>query len=216
MTACEKGLFIIISGPAGSGKGTVVKCLRELLPELRYSVSATTRAPRPGEVDGEHYHFVSREVFEGYIATGEVLEHTEYCGNYYGTLRSEAERITGDGYDVILEIEVDGACQVKSLCPGSVAVMLLPPDADSLYRRLTGRGTESAEIIERRMQRAKEELMLLDRYDYVVINGDGQAEQCAARMKSIIEAEHLKTSRMTALKTTFFGGTRGTEDTRPF
>lgn len=200
----DKGLYIVISGPAGSGKGTVVKLLREKLPNIGFSVSATTRAPRPGEEDGVHYYYISRDEFESKLRSNEVLEHTEYCGNYYGTLKSEAEKVVSNGRDLILEIEVDGASQVKKACPEAVCVMLLPPGATVLEARLRGRGTETDDVIKRRLARAKEELEYLPHYDYVIVNGENEAEACAAKLLSIIEAEHSKTFRMKDFTDSFF------------
>ncbi len=200
----NRGLFIVISGPAGSGKGTVVKLLREKLPTIGFSVSATTRAPRPGEVNGVHYHYITREEFEDKLSKNEVLEHTEYCGNYYGTLKSEADKVISEGRDLILEIEVDGATQIKKACPDAVCVMLLPPGAKALEARLRGRGTETDEVIKRRLARAREELEYLPSYDYVIVNGDNQADECAERLYSIIKAEHSKTERMKDFTDSFF------------
>ena len=133
----RKGLIFIISGPAGSGKGTVVNIIRSKTTNVGVSVSATTRSPRPGETDGVSYHFISREVFEQLLATGEIIEHTEYCSNLYGTMRSEVDRITGEGLDVILEIEVEGAMQVKELIgDGVVTVMLAAPGAAELVMKI--------------------------------------------------------------------------------
>lgn len=193
----ERGLIFVISGPAGSGKGTVVKLLREMVPNIGFSVSATTRAPRPGEEDGVNYHFMTREDFTRLLDEGQILEHTEYCGNLYGTLKSEAEKVISEGRDVILEIEVEGALQVKRLLPDdTVTVMLIAPDKSELERRLRGRGTETEEVIAKRLARAVTEVGLADKYDFVVVNETGLSESCAARIKSIIDAEHSKYSRM--------------------
>ena len=149
----REGLLIVISGPAGSGKGTVLKHIFEdpkKGKEFAYSVSATTRAPRPGEVDGVNYHFLTREEFEGRIARGELLEYTEYCGNYYGTLKSETEAVLESGRNLILEIEVEGAMNVKRMYPDAVLIMLLPPSFAVQEARLRGRGTESDEVIRQR------------------------------------------------------------------
>ncbi|MBQ7670202.1 MAG: guanylate kinase [Clostridia bacterium] len=200
----KKGLIVVISGPAGSGKGTVVKALRRKLPDLGLSVSATTRSPRPGEVDGEHYYFITKEEFERRIATGEILEHTVYCDNYYGTPKSELERISAEGKDIIFEIEVNGAIQVKKLFPEAVAIMLLPPSAKLLESRLRGRGTETEEVIKNRLKRAREELKLLHHYDYLVVNGEGMIDDCAELIVDIISAEHSKTLRMTDFAENFF------------
>lgn len=204
MSQNKRGLLIVISGPAGSGKGTVVRLLREQLPEIGLSVSATTRAPRPGEEDGVQYYFMSRDDFEEALARGEILEHTVYCGNYYGTPKAEAERILSAGHDLILEIETDGAMQVKRLYPDAIAVMLLPPDGKILEARLRGRGTETDEVIAARMQRARKEILMADKYDYIVLNGDQQAVQCAADIAGILSAERLRPSRMKHITDSFF------------
>ncbi len=200
----KEGILIVISGPAGSGKGTVVKILREMIPDIGFSVSATTRAPRPGEEDGVHYYFMSRDDFEESLARGEILEHTVYCGNYYGTLKSEANRVLSQGHDLILEIETDGAMQVKRQFPDAVAVMLLPPDGKTLEARLRGRGTETDDVIRTRLAKAKEELILSEKYDYVVVNENDGAEACAALIAEILRAEHHRPSRMKHVIDPFF------------
>ena len=193
----RKGLIFVISGPAGSGKGTVVKLLREMIPTLGFSVSATTRVPRPGEVDGVNYHFMSRDDFKRLLDDGLILEHTEYCGNFYGTLKSEAEKVLAEGRDIILEIEVDGALQVKGLMPDdTVTIMLIAPDKEELERRLRGRGTETDDVIAKRLARAIDEVALAEKYDYVVINETDHSDDCADQIRSIITAEHLKYSLM--------------------
>lgn len=189
----KKGLLFIISGPAGSGKGTVVNSLITNHPEISLSVSATTRAPRSGEVNGVHYHFISKNEFEKLIEKGEVLEHTTYCENYYGTLKREVVKATRAGRDIILEIEVDGAMQVKRKIRGAVTIMLTPPDAECLERRLRGRGTETDDVIKWRLNRAKEEIKLIGKYDYSVVNNDGESDKCAELVYDIIRAEHQKT-----------------------
>ena len=188
----RKGLIFVISGPAGSGKGTVVKLLREMIPDLGFSVSATTRAPRPGEVDGVNYYFMDREKFKALLDEGAILEHTEYCGNFYGTLKSEAERVLSEGRDIILEIEVEGALQVKRLMPEEcVTVMLIAPDKAELERRLRGRGTETDDVIKKRLKRAVTEVGLAENYDYVVVNETDHSDECARQIQSIIMSEHL-------------------------
>ncbi len=202
--AAPKGVLMVISGPAGSGKGTAVRCLRELMPELSLSVSATTRAPRSGEEDGVHYYFISREEFERRIEAGEILEYTEYCGNLYGTPAAEVRRVLDEGRDMILEIEVDGASQVKKIFPDAVTVMLIPPDGNTLEARLRGRGTETDEVVRRRMARAREEIALSSEYDYIAVSYDGAAEECAANLQAILTAEHFRQSRMSYVTSAFF------------
>ena len=193
----DKGIIFIISGPAGSGKGTVVNLLREKMPELGVSVSATTRKPRPGESEGVNYYYISREDFLSRIENDEILEYTEYCGNMYGTLKSEACRILDEGRDIILEIEVEGALQVKKLMPrDTVMIMLLAPTPRELEGRLRGRGTESDDVIEKRLRRAKEEILKASNYDYIVTNETGKSSECADKIKNIIQSEHTKYSRM--------------------
>ncbi len=194
--AMNKGIVIVISGPSGSGKGTAVEQLRKIYPNAGVSVSATTRQKRTGEVDGVHYHYKSREEFEKLIESGEVLEHTTYNGNYYGTLRSEAEKIVNSGRDLILEIEVDGAGQIKKLLGDEcTAVMLIAPDYAELERRLRGRGTDSEEAILNRLATARKEISLAPMYDYIVVNENGKAEECAENIVAIIKAERQKYSR---------------------
>lgn len=198
------GILFVISGPAGSGKGTVVKLLTERHPDIHLSVSATTRNPRPGEVHGVQYFFITKEEFEDRLKKDAILEHTVYCDNYYGTPRDAVEASLASGHDMILEIEVDGAMQIKRKVPGTVAIMLVPPDGETLEARLRGRGTETEEVILRRMARAREEIGLMGDYDYVVVNGNGEAEQCADDIYEIIMAEHRRVCRNGAIREGFF------------
>lgn len=200
----EKGLLVVVSGPAGSGKGTVNQLLLKT-GDFVFSVSATTRAPRPGEVDGVNYHYIAREEFEARIARGELLEHTQYCGNYYGTLRSETDAVLASAKNLLLEIEVEGAMNIKRQYPEAVLIMLLPPSYKVLEARLRGRGTETEEVIRKRMARAREELEYLPRYDYVVYNQEGGVEQAAAEIRAIVTAEKHAIRRNPGVKERFFG-----------
>ena len=190
----KKGLLIVISGPAGCGKGTVRGHLTELA-DFEFSVSATTRAPRPGEVDGRDYRFISREDFKERIAAGEMLEYTEYCGNFYGTPKKEALDIINSGKDLLLEIEVEGASNVKNAYPEAVLIMILPPSHKVQEERLRGRGTEPEEKILERLSRAKKEIYEVLHYDYVVYNLDGKAEDAAKEILGILTAERASLAR---------------------
>jgi guanylate kinase len=191
----RQGILLIVSGPAGSGKGTVVNELISAHPELKLSISATTRAPRPGDKHGETYYFISKDEFKERIEKGEMLEYNHFTGNdnYYGTPKKEVDEALAGGTDVILEIDVNGAMQVKEKMPNAVTVMLTPPDGKTLESRLVGRGTESAEEIQKRLATAKNEVSLLPKYDYSVVNEDGKIKKCAEEIYSIIKAEHLRT-----------------------
>jgi guanylate kinase len=194
MTDMQQGLMVVISGPAGSGKGTVNAHLLAT-GDFVYSVSATTRQPRPGEVNGVNYHYMTREQFEARIAAGDMLEYTEYCGSYYGTPRKEAEAVLKSGKNLLLEIEVDGAMQIKRKFPNAVLIMLLPPSYAIQEARLRGRGTETEEKICARLEQARTELQHLPDYDYVVYNYDGGAENCAHDIEAILRAERFSTAR---------------------
>ncbi len=191
----EKGLLLVISGCAGTGKGTVISELRRAYPEsYDYSISATTRSPRPGEINGEHYYFVSRTSFEDAILRADMLEYTEYCGNYYGTPRSELYK-TELGKHLILEIEVEGASNIKRLYPGAVTVFIAPPSLAILENRLRGRGTSSEEDIRNRMRTALAELSRMSDYDYIVVNEDNRAIDAAEIIHAILRSEQHKTAR---------------------
>ena len=187
----NKGLKIVLSGPSGSGKGTIVK---ELIKDEQFllSISATTRSPRQGEEEGVHYFFKTREEFEGMIAQNELLEYAEFCGNYYGTPKAFIENSVKNGKDVILEIEVEGAMQIKKIYPDAVFIFVVPPSLTELENRLVGRNTEAREVIEQRLARAKEELALYTQYDYVVVND--RLVEAIDEIKCIVSAEKLKSS----------------------
>ena len=166
----NKGILLIISGPSGSGKGTVIKEMLKLCPSLFLSVSATTRAPREGEVDGKHYFFYSKQQFGDELASGNMLEHTDYCDNFYGTPRIPIEEALNKGKDIILEIECDGCFQVKEKMHDAVSIFVVAPSIEELKRRLIGRGTESAEVIEKRLAQAELEYALEEEYDHKIVN----------------------------------------------
>ena len=201
----KKGILIVISGPSGSGKGTLIKRLLELDDSFIYSVSATTRAPRVGERHGVNYYFISREDFESRIKSGMMLEHAEYCGNYYGTPKKEVYDNLDAGHNVILEIEVAGAMQIKKKCPDAVLLMIAPPDYESLESRLRGRGDNVAEeVIRARLETARVELAQLDRYDYIVVNGDNMVDEAAHAVIGIVDAETHRVSRNEDFSNKFF------------
>lgn len=191
----SKGLLIVISGPSGVGKGTVRKALFERTGHnLVYSISMTTRAPRIGETNGVEYHFVSKEKFEEEIARGNLLEYANFCDNYYGTPLDKVEEQLEAGQEVVLEIEVQGAMQVKEKMPDAVYVFIAPPSMKALEQRLVSRGTESKEIIEKRLSKARSELKIASEYGYIVVNDT--VENAADRIMAIIRAEHARTSRV--------------------
>jgi guanylate kinase len=192
----DKGLLLVISGPSGSGKGTVLKELFKVRRNLYYSVSATTRASRPGEEHGKNYYFMTKEDFSAEIAGGNMLEYAVYCDNYYGTPKSAVEEMRERGQDVVLEIEVQGAMKVKKACKDAVTIFIMPPSVEELERRLRGRGTENAETIARRLETARNEIALARQYDYIVVNDI--ISEAAAKINAVITAEKLRS--------THFGG----------
>lgn len=190
----KKGILIVVSGFSGSGKGTLMKELLARYPDTyALSISATTRAPRAGETDGREYFFVTKDEFEKMIAKGELIEYARYVENYYGTPRSYVEQKLNEGKDVILEIEIQGALKVKKAFPDTLLLFVTPPSACELKKRLVGRGTETMDVIESRMNRACEEAEGMDRYDYLIVNDDLDA--CVEEMHSIIQGEHRRSSR---------------------
>lgn len=182
----EKGILIVLSGPSGAGKSTVIAALLKRRNDIRFSVSATTRQPRPGEVDGKDYYFRSRDEFLKMIADGAFLEHAEYVGNHYGTPSAPVEEDLNAGYNVLLDIEVQGAAQVLEKRPDAVSVFLCPPSLKELERRLRGRGTDSEEKIQRRLETARREYERAKNYTYIVVNDD--ADKAAAELDAIITA----------------------------
>ena len=190
MQAQKKGVLFVVSGPSGVGKGTINKRLfEEFGDRVAYSVSATTREPREGEVNGREYFFISRQEFEKRVANNEFLEHAEYAGNCYGTPRDYVLSLLQRGVSVILEIDVQGAMQVKRRMPESVSVFILPPSFEELEHRLRGRGTETPEKIERRLAAAKAEMARAPEYDYQIVNDDLDAAYARLREIFILETE---------------------------
>lgn len=183
MTGEEAKVFVI-TGPSGVGKGTLIRRLLERFPDLALSVSATTRAPREGEVDGRDYHFLTEEQFQERRDAGDFLEFATYSGNHYGTLNSELDRCLEKGRSVVLEIEVNGAGQVRAARPDSVQIFIAPPDPAVLRERLSGRGTDSAEAIDKRLQVAEQELDAQDDFNFLVVNDD--LDKAAKELESIV------------------------------
>ena len=189
----RKGIIIVVSGFSGAGKGTLMKELTKKYDNYALSVSATTRNPRPGEVNGREYFFVTNEEFEKLINENGLIEHAGYVDHYYGTPRKFVEDKLSQGIDVILEIEIQGALQIKEQYPDAVLLFVMPPSVAELEKRLRGRGTETEEVILQRLKRAREESVGIEKYDYLVINDD--LEKCTERLHSIIEAAHGAPSR---------------------
>lgn len=193
----RKGKAFIISGPSGVGKSTVLGELLKKRKDIYFSVSATTRAPRPGEVDGVHYHFLDVDTFRRWIEQNEFFEHAEFVGNYYGTPKKYVYEAMENGKDVILDIEVQGAMQVKAKMPEVVRIFIAPPNWTELERRLTNRGTDSADKIQKRLQRAKDDFDTANIYDYFVINDT--VEGAVAELDAIMTAEHCKPEERVAM-----------------
>lgn len=197
----EQGLLVIFSGPSGSGKGTVLRSLLSGRGDITVSISATTRAPRPGERDGVDYFFRTQEDFERMIREEQLLEYARYSGNYYGTPASFIRSQREQGRHVLLEIEVQGALQVMERCPDAVSVFLVPPSMQELEDRLRGRGTETEDAIRRRLEAAHREISQMGRYQYVVVND--QVEKAAEDLSSILRAETRRFDRMKQIREEF-------------
>lgn len=190
----RNGLLLVISGPSGVGKGTLVNALIERNQKIKMSVSATTRAPRPGEIEGVHYFFKTEEEFKAMVDRGEFLEYIHVFGSkYYGTPRSFVEQQLENGYDVILEIDVQGAMKVKQAFPDAVLMFITAPSMSEIKSRLIGRGTETMEQVEKRFATAFEEIKMIPQYDYVIIND--VVDVAVHHMEAILEAERCRTSR---------------------
>lgn len=184
----HKGILIVVSGFSGAGKGTLMKKLIQEYDNYALSISATTRAPRPGEENGREYFFLNKSAFEEKIAENGLIEYACYCDNYYGTPRDYVERQLEAGKDVILEIEIQGALKIKEQYPTALLLFVMPPSAQELERRLVGRGTETLDVVKKRMNRAIEEAQGIENYDYIVVNDD--LDECVKQLHEIIKAAH--------------------------
>lgn len=193
----EKGLLFVVSAPAGCGKDTILGELFKKTDKAGYAVSATTRAPREGEIDGVHYHFLTREDFSEKIKLGEVLEYTEYCGNFYGTLKKSVDDLIHSGKDAVLKIEVEGAMNIKKMFPEACLVFILPPSLEVLEKRLRGRGTETEDKIRERTLQAKNELKFAKNYDYLVVNDE--LSEAVEDVLAVFRAEKLRRERREGL-----------------
>lgn len=190
MNDCEHGKLIVVSGPSGAGKSTVIARLMREDPDVVFSVSATTRPPREGEIDGKSYFFVTREKFQSMVENGELLEHAEYVGNCYGTPKAPVLASLKTGKSVLFDIEVQGAAQIKAQCPEAILIFVVPSDFSQIEKRLRARGTDSEEKIQGRLMQARRECERATNYDYVVLNDD--PDRAADEMRSIITAEKCK------------------------
>lgn len=186
----NKGLVFIISGPSGSGKDTLLVELFKKRPNIKFSISSTTRNMRQGEKEGEKYNFITRQKFESMIENNELLEYNEYVGNYYGTPLSPVKEATKNGFDMMIEVDVNGAFNIRKKLPEAISIFIMPPSFEELKRRLCGRGTETQDVINQRMNAALGEIKRAVEYDYIVVNAD--IEKAVDDIISIIESNHLK------------------------
>jgi guanylate kinase len=188
-----EGILLVLSGPSGAGKGTICKALLEKRPDMAYSISCTTRQPRVGEVDGKSYFFKTREEFEDMIAHDGFLEHAEVYGNYYGTPKAYVLDQLAQGKDIVLEIDPQGALQVKKNYPNGVFVFIVPPSLSELSKRIYNRGTDAVDVIKKRLSSATSELAYASKYDYLVVNDE--VERATNKVSGIISTEHLRVDR---------------------
>lgn len=189
----NKGTLIILSGPSGSGKDTVMAKLLKKMPEIEFSISSVSRAMREGEVNGEKYNFITREEFEELIKNDRLLEYNVYCGNYYGTPKAPVDRCIEEGREILLEVDVNGAANVRKKCPDNFSIFIAPPSVETLEKRLRGRGTETKEVIEKRLNEARSEMQRAYEYDYIVVNDD--LDTCIEDICGIIRAERKRSAR---------------------
>ncbi|HJB26072.1 MAG TPA: guanylate kinase [Firmicutes bacterium] len=203
----NRGQLIVLSGPSGCGKGTILKEMLRSEEKMRLSISLTTRSPRPGEVDGIDYFYVSKEQFEKMVEDGAVLEHAEYCDNYYGTPRSNVENWRAEGYHVILEIEPQGAFQIKKNCPDATMIFILPPSLEELEHRLTNRGTEDKATVQKRLAAAVAEIRQSPKYDYIVVND--VLETAVEDVRTIIHAQKNSSASMQRTVSEILGESKG-------
>ena len=193
----KQGILVVLSGFSGAGKGTIMKALLERHDDYALSISATTRKPRAGEVEGREYFFVSKEQFLSMVEEDALIEHAQYVDNYYGTPKRYVEEQRAAGKEVILEIEIQGALKIKEKFPDALLIFVMPPDAAELERRLTGRGTESPEAVRARLKRAAEEAVGVEAYDYILVND--QLDTCVEELHQMIQVQHSRTSARIAM-----------------
>ena len=193
----SKGRLFLVSGPSGSGKDTVLKEFFKICPEVAFSISSITRPMREGEVEGEKYNFISREKFEAMLAADQLLEHNVFVGNYYGTPKAPVERCIAEGRDMIIEIDVNGAAQIREKLPEAVSVFIMPPSLEVLRNRLSGRGTETPDVIEKRIGEALREIGEAYKYDYIVVNDI--LSEAVDKLVTVVRCDRLKTDRQKQL-----------------